>query len=247
MRVPVRIAAVTCAALVAAFGLLPVTPAAAKPPAQTSFDVIHIDGAGTVFHNYEYRWACEVYSPFECYTYGGHVVIQIIVNNRPTRPLAPVTVNYAIDDITAVHGVDYGGPTSGTLTIPASPPGHNDVQLAIPIIDTGSVGAPDKTLRVRLTGSSVPGANISDTAIGIIHSAGQIPRDCTPSRADGESFSTTCTGRPAGSQWRVSVTCLEGFHGVTVYGPTITGNGTSSATCTGTGFNFYYWDFQLIS
>jgi hypothetical protein len=244
MRVPIRIAAVACAALVAVFGLLPAGPAAAKPPAQTSFDLIHIDGAGTVFHNYEYRWACEVYPPFECYTYGGHVVVQIIVNNRPTRPLAPVTVSYAIDDLTAVHGVNYSGPTSGTLTIPTV---HNDVQLAIPIIDTGSVGAPDKTLRVRLTGSSVPGANISDTAIGVIHSAGQIPRDCTPSRPDGQSFSTTCTGRPASSQWRVSVTCLEGFTGITRYGALITGNGTSSATCTGTGYDFYYWDFHLIS
>ncbi len=245
MRAPLRILTVACAAALAATGLL-AAPAAAKPPAQTSFDLVHVDGAGTVFHNYEYRWACGTQPPFACWTYGGHVVVQIIVNNRP-QPLAPVTVNYAIDNITAVHGVNYSGATSGTLTIPASPPGRNDVQLAIPIIDTGSVGAPDKTLRVRLTGSSVPSANISDTAIGIIHSAGQIPRDCTPSRADSESFSTTCTGRPASSQWRVSVTCLEGFHGVTRYGATITGNGTSSATCTGTGFNFYYWDFQLIS
>ena len=244
MRAPIRILTVTCAALLAATGLLPAAPAAAKPPAPTSFDVIHLDGSGTGYWNYEYRSACDAYPPFGCYTYGGHVVFQIIVNNRPTRPLAPVTVNYAIDDITAVHGVNYSGPTAGTLTIPT---GHNDVQLAIPIIDTGSVGAPDKTLRVRLTGSSVPGADISDTAIGIIHSAGQIPRDCTPSRADGQSFSTTCTGRPASSQWRVSVTCLEGFRGPTVYGALISGNGTSSATCTGTGYDFAWWDFHLLS
>jgi hypothetical protein len=246
MRARLPILTVLCATALAAAGLL-AAPAVAKPPAQTSFDLIHIDGAGTTFHNYEYRWTCEVYPPFDCYTYGGHVVVQIIVNNRPTKPLAPVTVSYAIDDITAVQGVNHSGPTTGTLTIPDTPPGHNDVLLSIPIIDTGSVGAPDKTLRVRLTGSSVPGANISDTAIGIIHSEGQIPRDCIPSRPDGQSFSTTCTGRPAGSQWRVSVTCLEGFRGVTRYGPTITGNGTSAATCTGSSFDFYYWDFHLIS
>jgi len=174
------------------------------------------------------------------------VVFEIVVVNRP-QPVAPITIDYAIDDITAVHGVNYGGPTSGTLTIPSTPPGHNDVLLAIPIIDTGSVGAPDKTLRVRLTGSSVPGANISDSEIGYIHSAGEIPRDCTPSRADGESFSTTCTGRPASSQWQVSVTCLDGFEGPAVYGALITGTGTFSATCAGTGYNFFYWDFHLLS
>jgi len=36
-------------------------------------------------------------------------------------------------------------------------------------------------------------------------------------------------------------------HFVTIYGALITGNGTSSATCTGTGMQFYYWDFHLIS
>jgi len=245
VRVPLRLF-VACATVLAATGLLPAATAAAKPPAATVFNVYHVDGAGTTYHNYEYRSACGVTSPFACYTYGGHVVFQIVVSNRP-QPAAPITVSYAIDDITAVHGVNFSGPTTGTLTIDSYPPGHNDVQLAIPIIDTGSVGAPDKTLRVRLTGSSVPGANISDTEIGIIHSAGQIPRDCTPSRADGQSFSTTCTGRPAGSQWRVSVTCLDGFRGPTVYGALITGNGTSSATCAGTGYNFAWWDFHLIS
>jgi len=220
------------------------TPAgAAKPKPQTVFNVYHVDGP----NNWEYRWACGISAPFACYTYGGHVVFQIVVTNRP-QPAAPITVNYAIDDITAVHDVNYSGPTTGTLTIDSNPPGHNDVQLAIPIVDSGSVNAPNKTLRVRLTGSSVPGANISDTEIGFIKSAGEIPRDCTPSRADGQSFSTTCTGRPPTSQWRVSVTCIEEFPMFrTVYGATITGNGTSSATCTGTGFDFFNWAFHLIS
>ena len=243
VRVLWRILVVVGTAVLAA-GLLH-TAASAKPPAPTSFAIYHSDGAGTTYHNYEYRWNCGYVGP--CTLYGGHVVFQIVVSNRP-QPVQPITVNYAVDDITAIHNVNYGGPTSGTLTIDSYPPGHNDVQLAIPIIDTGSVGAPDKTLRVRLTGSSVPGANISDTEIGIIHSGGQIPRDCTPSRPDGESVSTACTGRPAGSQWRVYVSCMtEWPHSVTRYGPTITGNGTSTATCTGSpGF---YWDgtFQLIS
>ncbi|HET6214490.1 MAG TPA: hypothetical protein VFE14_16610 [Micromonosporaceae bacterium] len=243
MRVSLRLF-VPCAMVLAAIGLLPAAPAVAKPPAQTVFNVYHA-GDGTA--NWEYRWACGIQAPFACYTYGGHVVFQIVVSNRP-QPVAPITVSYAIDDITAVHDVNYSGPTTGTLTIDSYPPGHNDVQLAIPIIDTGSVSAPDKTLQVRLTGSSVPGANISDTEIGIIHSAGEIPRDCTPSRADGESFSTTCTGRPAGSQWRVSVTCLDEWPMFqTFYGALITGTGTSSATCAGTGLTFYYWDFHLIS
>jgi hypothetical protein len=214
----------------------------AGPNAATRFDVYHHDGVS----NWEYRWACLINPPFTCSTYAGAVAFSVVVTNRP-KPLKPITISYAIDDITAVHGVNYSGAKTGTLTIASTPIGHNDVMLALPIIDTGSVGAPTKTLRMRLTGSSVPGANISDDAIGSIKSAGEIPRDCTPSRADAESFSTTCTGRPAGSQWRASVTCLDGFTGPTVFGPTITGNGTSSATCAGTRFNFAWWDFHLIS
>jgi len=216
--------------------------ASAKPPAQTVFNIYHVDGAGTTYFNYEFRWNCANVGP--CVKYGGDVVFQIVVSNRP-QPVQPITVNYAIDDITAIHNVNYSGPTSGTLSIETY---HNDVQLAIPIIDTGSVGAPDKTLRVRLTGSSVPGADISDTEIGIIHSGGQIPRDCTPSRPDSQSFSTTCTGRPGGSQWRVYVACMTDWpRSVTRYGATITGNGTSSATCTGSGGTFWDWQFQLLS
>lgn len=234
MRTLLRILVVVSAAVLAA-GLVQ-TAAAAKPPAPTTFMIYHTDGAGTTYHNYEFRWNCANVGP--CVEYGGHVVFQIGVSNRP-QPLQPITVNYALDDITAIHNVNYGGPKTGTLTIPSYPPGADDVMLSVPIIDTGSEGAPDKTLRARLTGSSVPGANISDTEIGIIHSGGEIPRDCTPSRPDSQPFSTTCTGRPAGSQWRVSVACLIDWpmH-VTRYGATITGNGTSTATCTGSGGTF---------
>lgn len=243
MRNPFRMLSVAAAAVLVATALAPATPAAAKPPANTSFSVF--SGSSSIA-NWEYRWTCESQPPFECSTFGGTVVARVIVENRP-QPLAPVTVDYAIDDLTAVHGVNYSGPTTGTLTIADWPEGHNDVMLPIPILDTGSENLPDKTLRVRLTGSSVPGADISDTAIGTIQSGGEIPRDCTPSRADGDSFSTTCTGRPAGSQWRVSVTCLEGFRGLTVQGATVTGNGTSSATCTGTGFRFLSWNYQALN
>ena len=243
MRV-LRRTLVVASTVVLAIGMLH-TVASAKPPAQTSFAIYHVDGLNTTYHNYEFRWNCGAVGP--CVRYGGHVVFQIVVSNRP-QPVQPITVNYAIDDITAIHNVNYGGPTSGTLTIDSYPPGHNDVQLAIPIIDSGSVGVPDKTLRVRLTGSSVPGANISDTEIGLIHSGGQTPRDCSLSRPDSQSFSATCTGRPAGSQWRIYIDCMIDWpFSVTRYGATITGNGTSSATCTGSGGFFDGWAFQLFS
>jgi hypothetical protein len=242
VRAFLRVLVVACATALVMTGLVQAAASAAETQARTVFNVYHSDSIA----NWEYRWGCGNTAPFVCSTFGGHVVFQIVVSNRP-QPLAPVTINYAIDNLTAVHGVNYGGPRSGTLTIDAWPPGHNDVQLAIPIIDTGSVGAPNKTLRVRLTGSSVPGADLSDTEVGFIKSAGEIPRDCTPSRADAESFTTTCAGRPAGSQWRVFVTCLEGWRGFSRFGVTITGNGTSSATCAGTGLRFAYWGFHLIS
>jgi hypothetical protein len=241
VRTLFRSISVAAAAVLVAVALAAAPPAAASgPPGNTSFQVVQANGDTT---NWEYRWGCNSQS---CSKFGGTVVIIFSVQDRP-KALAPITVDYLIEDLTAVHGVNYSGPTSGTLTIPASPPGRNDVLLAIPILDTGSVGAPDKTLRVSLTGSSVPGADLSDTAIGTIQSAGEVPRDCTPSRPDSQSFSTTCTDRPAGAQWRVSVTCLSGFMGLTVHGATITGSGTSTATCTGTGFNFVYWGYQALN
>jgi hypothetical protein len=242
VRASLRVLSVVVGAVMATAAMAPGVATAAGTQATTRFDVYHHDGA----NNYEYRWGCTVTTPFTCYTYAGAVAFSVVVTNRP-KPLRPITINYVIDDITAVNGVNYTGATSGTLTIPSTPIGRNDVMLALPIIDTGSNGAPAKTLRMRLTGSSVPGANISDDAIGSIKSAGQIPRDCTPSVLDALTFSTTCTGRPPTSQWRAWVTCLEGFMGISVMGPTITGNGTSTATCAGTGFDHMYWNFQLIS
>jgi hypothetical protein len=241
VRFLLRALVVTSAAVLAT-GMAQSAASAAKPRAQTVFNIYHVDGAGTTYHNYEFRWNCANVGP--CTTYGGTVVFEIVVTNRP-QPAQPITVNWAVSDITAIHNVNYGGPTSGTLTIPTY---QNDVQLDIPIIDTGSQGAPDKTLLARLTGSSVPGADISDTEIGIIHSGGQTPRDCSLSRPDSQSFSGTCTARPSTSQWRVYVDCLIDWpESVVRYGATITGNGTSSATCTGSGGTFDDWQFQLFS
>jgi hypothetical protein len=194
-------------------------------------------------NNWEYRWTCGTQAPFACTTFAGSLFFSVRVENPP-KHADFVTVDYQIDDITAVHGVNYTGATSGTLTIPAN---RFDAPIILPILDTGSVDAPNKTVRLRLTGSSVPGADISDTVIGNIKSAGEIPRDCTPSRPDGDSFSTTCTDRPAGYQWQATVTCFIEFpQFVLVQGPVITGNGTSSASCAGTGWPFWSWSFQVV-
>lgn len=245
MRTALRllVAAAAAALLTPTLALAPATPAAA---ASTVFTV-GASGSGAS-PNWEYRWGCDGHGPGACSTVDGAVAVVIRVENRP-QPAAPITVDYQVEDITAVHGVNYTGPTSGTITIPAYHPEDTWGMglFGIPILDTGSEGAPDKTLRVRLTGSSVPGADLSDTAIGVVQSGGEVPRDCTLSRPDADSFSAGCTDRPAGSKWQAAVTCLEGFRGGTFFGPVVTGNGTSSATCAGTGFRFYYWEFFLLA
>jgi hypothetical protein len=75
-----------------------------------------------------------------------------------------------------------------------------------------------------------------------------IPADCTASiPLDGRSVSLTCTGRPAGSQWRVVADCYKGFAMFVRNGNTVTGNGTSIADCRPSlGFTVDSYQFQAL-
>lgn len=75
-----------------------------------------------------------------------------------------------------------------------------------------------------------------------------IPADCTASiPVDGRSVSLTCTGRPAGSQWRVVADCYKGFAMFVRNGNTVVGNGTSIADCRPSiGFVVDSYQFQAL-
>ncbi len=59
----------------------------------------------------------------------------------------------------------------------------------------------------------------------------QIPSDCSMNLLSNKSMSLACTGRPAGQQWYLDALCYHGFAGDDAIGNTVTGNGTSTATC----------------
>jgi hypothetical protein len=210
MRSAFRILAVTAVAALCGLGLLPAAHAAG--PVFTVWD-------GS---SYEYYKSCTTSPPYSCGANSLSMYLQISVANRT----GPITLGYQITDITATAGQDYTFPTSGTVTIPS---GQYVTGLHIPLVNDG-VTEPNETFRVRLTSSSA-GGDISDTGIGTIWDAGQIPLDCNLNRTDSMTVSMTCTNRPPTQRWFHNIQCGKGWTSESVNGPTITGNGTSTARC----------------
>lgn len=175
---------------------------------------------------YEFAWTCASTAPFTCERVNPDVIVRIEGRDLPKRR-EPITVDWRVEEITAVRGVNFTGPTSGTATIPDN---NFATTIRIPVLDTGAAG-PDTTFRVRLTGSSLPRADLSDTGLGTIRNGGRIPRDCEPSRSDADSMSLTCTDRPATEQWRLDLRCGIFAPPLIVRGNPVTGNGTSAASC----------------
>ncbi len=228
MRAIARLVTVTAAAALVTLGL---APAAAQAASRTVFTVWDAGG-------YEYYKQCSDTPPYPCGTFNGGTLVQVTVAN-PARPYRTITAGWQIVDITTTAGADYTGPTSGTLTIPA---GQTVTTISIPYVNDG-VAEPDETFRVRLTSSSVPGADISDTGIGTIWDGGAVPADCDLSRPDAQSVSMTCTNRPPTEQWYVGAQCGEEWpHFQLVNGNIVTGNGTSTARCTTLPFSSWYYD-----
>jgi hypothetical protein len=193
------------------------------------------DGSGN-----EYYKTCANTPPYSCGTFNGSMAFQITVANQPQN--TAVTVNYRIEDITTTAGLDYPGPTTGSIVIPA---GWGVGWVSFPVTNDG-VAEPDETLRVRITSTSV-GGNFTDTGLGTLYNGGTIPEDCTLSRPDSLSFSMTCTNRPATQRWQVEVTCGRDWpRYVYVRGPIVTGSGTSGATCAGTGHPFLEWTYYIL-
>lgn len=176
------------AAVLATVSLLPA--AQAKPPGQGNQPVFVVgNGFG-----YEYEKTCTDTEPYSCGTHSGRVLVHVTVQNRP-NPLTAITVGWQIVPITATPGVDFTGPTSGTLTIPT----HSSQQpVIVPVVIDG-LAEPTETFQVRLTSSSA-GGDISDSGIGNIWNDGLIPPDCDLSRSASLTVSLTCTAwRPGGA------------------------------------------------
>lgn len=226
----VRILTVAAVTALAAVGMAPVAQAANR----VVFTVWDSSGI-------EYYKQCSNVPPFTCGTFNGGMLTQITVANAPRN--TPITVTYQIDGITATPGLDYTGPTTGTVTIPAG--WGVGWTPTLPMVNDG-VPEPNETVRVRILSSSV-GGNISDTGIGTIYDGGPIPVDCDLFRPDSQSFSMTCSNRPATQRWKVEVECGEDWPMfVYVQGNIVTGNGTSSATCTGTGLPYIHWGYIVL-
>ena len=62
----------------------------------------------------------------------------------------PVSVHYAVKGITATHGVDFDGPSAGTVTFP---PGVVDRSIDVPVLGDDRA-EPDETIAVGLTDPS---------------------------------------------------------------------------------------------
>lgn len=189
---------------------------------------------------YEYRKDCSTQGPpFACTISTQTMYVQIWTPMPVSRQ---VTFGYSIEPITATAGgVDYTGSTGTTVMAART----NFAYIQIPIT-LDAVAEPTETFLVRLTSSSI-GGNFSDTAIGSIVNDGQIPADCTLSRPSLMVTSLACTGRPATQQWQIEITCYDsgGWGYVRATGALVTGNGTSTATCTRVDFEYGWPIFRV--
>lgn len=223
MRAIPRLATVVFAAGLLTIGL--------APAAQAAPIDVDVYGGTTA----EYRKTCSTQEPFVCGTFTNvaSAFIQAYGNIN-----SPITVGYEFYSGTAIAGVDFTGPFTGTVVLQPSNP---YASASVPVVNDG-VAEPTETLNVRITSVS-QNADIGPPAQIQIFDGGNMPMDCDPARTF-SSASITCTSRPAGQQWRTNTSCDRGEEWpnpwtrfVSVYGNTVTGNGTSTATCPNSLYN----------
>lgn len=71
------------------------------------------------------------------------------------------------------------------------------------------------------------------------------PADCTFTVVSpDDTFTLTCTDRPASQQWQLVVECLPWRSPVERFGTVVTGDGTSAVTCLGI---FFSDSFQALN
>lgn len=218
MRSILRLCVVASAAALGAFGLLPAAHAATR--------TVTVDD----FATYEGSWRCTANPPFSCSIRTTQLRFQIHLSPSPTQN---VMLGWRLEDISATAGLDYTGPTSGTVTFPAN---GFVTHVYVPVV-LDSVTEANETVRFRITSSSIP-ADITDTAIGTIRDGTAIPPDCTVSQTTYNNMFMDCTSRPPTQRWHLQAFCANIGGGDFWDGNIVTGNGRSSITSCG-GYAYY--------
>jgi Calx-beta domain-containing protein len=182
---------------------------------------------GTPAGGYEFLKGCTNTAPYSCYTRNGALPFDITVSNLNS----PITVGYATQDGTAVSGEDYQA-TSGTVTIQ---PNFPQAFLSVPLVNDGEAPGTSEQFSVVIT-SVTQGTVQGSPAPMVIDNGGNVPADCNFARSDAVTVSLTCTSRPATQQWHINVVCKGSteWNFQTIFGNTVTGDGTSSGTCNST-------------
>jgi hypothetical protein len=198
-----------------AFSLVPATPSLA------SGGLVYTVGNSSANQEFLY---CASYTPGPCTAEGHNQLFVDISANESVNG----TVNYELVNGTAVVGVDFYGPSTGVQTISSG----SDL-LDVPLMISGATVP--KVFYVKLT-SANPAGNISSVGTETILPGNEIPPDCSMNLVSNESLSLTCTGRPVSQKWNFQAVCIHGFTQPTITGNTVTGDGTSTVTCS----PFYY-------
>lgn len=173
---------------------------------------------------------CATSTPGPC-TAEGHG--QLFVFLDLNAPNIQATVHYQLVNGTAKVGVDFYGPATGEEIFDGSNVNPQTTFIDVPVKITGATVA--KTFTVKLTSAS-PAGNIKSVGTETILPGNQTPPDCSMNLVSTESLSLTCTGRPASQQWHFQAECFHGFDDPTLPGNTVTGDGTSTVTCS----SFFY-------
>jgi hypothetical protein len=216
MRAIPRIAAILLAAAVATLFALPAAHAAPRS--------VSVYGGVTA----EFVKRCTSTSPYVCGTYTNVASFTIQVNGFNT----PVTVGYEFRSGTAIAGQDFTGPYTGSVTIQ---PNFPQAWVSVPVVND-TIVEPTESLTLRVTSVSA-NASIGPPDETLIFDGGNMPIDCHPARTY-SSASITCTNQPAGQQWQAGTSCDRGddwpnewTRFFSIQGNTVTGDGTSTATC----------------
>jgi hypothetical protein len=137
-------------------------------------------------------------------------------------------IYYKIINGTAVNGVDFNTPATGEEIIAA---GQYIGDLSVPAIYEGMFGT-SKYFTIAITGTSSPITIQQSTATGTIE-GGNVPPDCSFTHLGGSSLAMDCTGRPPTQVWNLAAQCGLGIMQGGARSNDVTGDGTSTGTCSG--------------
>lgn len=216
MRIARRLATILgFATMLGAASVLPVA-SAAMASAPTTITVGNFSG-------YEYQPTCSNTAPYPCSQTALNLEFRIYTSKIYNHD---IHIGWSISGGTATPGVDFTGPTTGTVTITANTVNH---EVDIPLVNDG-FGESNETFNVHLTSADVP-ANLTSVGTETILDGSEVPGDCSLGKTAPNQESMTCTSRPAGQQWYLDVECIYPLGDPELTGNVVTGNGTSAGTC----------------